>query len=48
MRLKSYVSNLPDYLLANNSSDFDFEAPVIVLEGMCFLDTVLLPRLFGN
>lgn len=48
MRLKSYVSNLPDYLVANSSSDFDFEAPVIILEGMCFLDTVLLPRLFGN
>ena len=24
------------------------EAPIIILEGMCFLDTVLMPMLFGQ
>ena len=46
MRLKSYVGNIPEYLLAINSPEFDFEAPVIILEGMCFLDTVLMQKLF--
>lgn len=31
-----------------DQSKFDFEAPIIILEGMCFLDTVLSPKLFGQ
>lgn len=48
MKLKSYIENIPEYLLAKRSQEFDFEAPVIILEGMCFLDTVLLEKLFGK
>lgn len=60
MRLKAYISNLPEYRAATASlrtarvgpeqpqPEFDFVAPIIILEGMCFLDTVLSPRLFGQ
>jgi hypothetical protein len=48
MRLKSYIENIPEYILAKRGQEFDFEAPVIVLEGMCFLDTVLMEKLFGK
>jgi len=47
MRLIAYIGNIPEYMLARRSDEFDFEAPVIILEGMCFLDTILLPKLFG-
>lgn len=47
MRLKSYIENIPEYQLAKRSEEFDFEAPVIILEGMCFLDTILTKKLFG-
>lgn len=48
MRLKSYVENIPEYQLAKRALEFDFEAPVIILEGMCFLDTILMQKLFGK
>lgn len=52
MRLVSYVQNLPGYHLARQAAQkgepFDFEAPFIVLEGMCFLDQVLQPHLFDG
>jgi hypothetical protein len=48
MRLKAYIQNIPEYQLAQRAQEFDFEAPVIVLEGMCFLDTVLMEKLFGK
>jgi hypothetical protein len=48
MRLKSYIDNIPDYQLARAAQEFDFEAPIIILEGMCFLDTVLMQKLFGR
>lgn len=47
MKLRAYIENIPEYQLAKRAEEFDFEAPVIMLEGMCFLDTVLLPKLFG-
>ena len=46
MKLTPYVQNLPDFQLAKRATEFDFEAPLIILEGMCFLDTVLMPKLF--
>lgn len=47
MRLTPYVQNLPEFQLAmKRGAEFDFEAPLIVLEGMCFLDTVLDKKLF--
>jgi len=48
MRLKSYIENIPEYQLAKRAQEFDFEAPVIILEGMCFLDTILMEKLFGK
>jgi len=45
MNLVPYVKNLPEYQLAQRGTTFDFEAPLIILEGMCFMDTVLMPRL---
>jgi hypothetical protein len=48
MHLKSYVVNIPDYQVAKGALEFDFEAPIIILEGMCFLDTVLMSLLFGK
>jgi hypothetical protein len=48
MRLKAYIANIPEYQLATRAQEFDFEAPVIILEGMCFLDTVLMEKLFGK
>jgi hypothetical protein len=46
MPLVSYVNNIPEYILARDGQDFDFEAPVIILEGMCFLDEVLMKKIF--
>jgi hypothetical protein len=47
MRLTPYVQNLPEFQLAvKQGADFDYEAPLIVLEGMCFLDTILDKKLF--
>ena len=48
MRLKSYIENIPEYQLAKRAQEFDFEAPIIILEGMCFLDTILMQKLFGQ
>ncbi|MBS1495115.1 MAG: hypothetical protein JST55_16535 [Bacteroidetes bacterium] len=48
MRLKAYIENIPEFQLAKRSQEFDFETPVIILESMCFLDTILTPKLFGN
>lgn len=46
MPIVSYVNNIPEFILARDSEDFDFEAPIIMLEGMCFLDEVLLKKIF--
>jgi hypothetical protein len=47
MRLTPYVQNLPEFqLAAKQGADFDYEAPLIILEGMCFLDTILDKKLF--
>lgn len=46
MRLKSYIENIPEYQLAKASQEFDYEAPIIILEGMCFLDEILMKMLF--
>jgi len=49
MSLAPYVQNIPEYkMAASRPEEFDFEAPVIVLEGMCFLDTILMEKLFGK
>ena len=60
MRLMTYVANLPEYRAAKlaqqaslsdsriEQQEFDFVAPIIILEGMCFLETVLSPKLFGK
>ena len=47
MRLKSYIENIPEYQLAKRSQEFDYEAPIIMLEGMCFLDEILMKKLFS-
>jgi len=46
MPIVSYVNNIPEYILARDGEDFDFEAPLIILEGMCFLDEVLFKQVF--
>jgi hypothetical protein len=51
MALVSYITNLPEYLAAKGSSQdsessFGFEAPLIILEGMCFLKQVLMNQIF--
>jgi hypothetical protein len=52
MGLQAYVNNIPEYQLAltakraNPDRPFEFAAPIIILEGMCFLDTILMPKLF--
>ena len=52
MTLIPYVQNLPGYHLARKAAQrgepFDFEAPFIILQGMCFLEQVLQPHLFGK
>jgi hypothetical protein len=49
MNIDSYVKQLPEYKLAETSRKadrpFDFSAPVIILEGMKFLEDVLLKKI---
>jgi hypothetical protein len=50
MPFVSYVRNLAEYQAAlkeeAKGEDFGFEAPLIILQGLCFLDEVLLKKLF--
>lgn len=51
MEIVSYVTNIPEFILARDAGsrdadEFDFESPIIILEGMCFLDKVLLEKVF--
>jgi hypothetical protein len=50
MHLIPFVQNLPSYHHARSAMQrgeaFDFEAPFIILQGMCFLEQVLIPHLF--
>lgn len=46
MNISSYIMNLPEYRRAKaNGKDFDFVAPVIIIEGMKFYNDVLLKKL---
>ena len=45
MNINSYIKNLPEYRLAaenKKNSKFDFIAPIIILEGMKFMEDFLL------
>ena len=44
----TYVSSLPQYIEAKEAGKdkFDFRAPMIILEGMCLLDNIILPECF--
>ena len=45
MNINSYIKNLPEYRTAvenKKSSKFDFVAPIIILEGMKFMEDVIL------
>ena len=46
MKLMNYLESIPEYQQALREEQFDFEMPIIILEGMCFLDTVLMNKLF--
>lgn len=51
MGLIGYITNLSEYLAAKRVSEgsespFGFEAPLIILEGMCFLKQVLMNQIF--
>lgn len=51
MRLIPYIEGIPEFKeakknSANNPDDFDFEAPLIILEGMAFLENVLMKNVF--
>ncbi|MFZ4589838.1 MAG: hypothetical protein ACOYN6_02490 [Ignavibacteria bacterium] len=48
MRLQNYIITIPEYQLAKKSQEFDFVAPMIILEGMCYLDTILMNKLFDT
>ena len=50
MNIVQYVQNMPEYLEAardkeKNNGNFDFVAPIIILEGMKFYDDYLLKSL---
>lgn len=47
MRLSTYIMTIPEYQLAKKAEEFDFVAPMIILEGMCYLDTILMNKLFS-
>jgi hypothetical protein len=38
----AYVESLPQFKTAQDNSEFDFKSPMIILEGMCLLDNVIL------
>lgn len=49
MNICSYIKNLPEFRQAQNkktdNGNFDFSAPIIILEGMKFLEEVLLKKM---
>lgn len=46
MNISSYIMNLPEYRRAKaNGKEFDFVAPIIIIEGMKFYNDVLLKKL---
>lgn len=48
MNINSYIKNLPEYRTAvenKKSGKFDFLAPIIIIEGMKFLDDVILKEI---
>jgi hypothetical protein len=54
MNIASYIKQLPEYKLAQeskqkgDSQDFDFVAPLIILEGMKFLEDVIYKKIAAN
>jgi len=48
--LKSYLQNDTEYIKAKNESAktgiFEFKYPLLIAEGMCFLEKVLIPEVF--
>lgn len=54
MNIGSYIRQLPEYKMAQESkqkegsSAFDFVAPIIILEGMRFLEDVILKKISNN
>lgn len=49
MNIEAYVTQLPEYQEAlknkKNDAKFDFSAPIIILEGMIFLEEVLMKKI---
>jgi hypothetical protein len=46
MNICAYIRNMPEYREAQKSDDqFNFVAPIIILEGMKFLEECLLPAI---
>jgi hypothetical protein len=46
MGVIAYIQNMPEYQRSKGRANaFDFKAPLFVLEGMCFMDKVLRPKL---
>jgi hypothetical protein len=43
---QGYVQDLPQFSSAKRGATFDFKSPMIILEGMCLLDRVILEELF--
>ena len=54
MNIPSYICGLPEYRLAQKESktksngSFDFVAPIIILEGMKFFESVILKKIAGR
>ena len=54
MNIASYIKQLPEYKLAQeskqkgDSQEFDFIAPLIILEGMKFLEDVIYKKIAAN
>jgi hypothetical protein len=54
MNIASYIKQLPEYKLAQeskqkgDSQEFDFVAPLIILEGMKFLEDVIYKKIAAN
>ena len=42
MNLTTYIQNMPEVRAAKQNQEFDFVAPLIILEGMKFYDEYLL------
>lgn len=54
MNIGSYIKQLPEYKMAQeskrtgDSQEFDFIAPIIILEGMKFLEEVIYKKINKN